>query len=185
MTERVWNICVPRIISTHILTRRMTVNVFHCLFLLLYFNSHPHEEDDRLIPAILLCCFLFQLTSSRGGWPACFLAFWTLFSISTHILTRRMTTVESKRDGTPCISTHILTRRMTSAFFPKATHGIFQLTSSRGGWQFTFNESNSCFNISTHILTRRMTVARTILLTEWNFNSHPHEEDDTPVSLHL
>ena len=32
-------------ISTHILTKRMTEHAyFHYIFL--YFNSHPHEEDD-------------------------------------------------------------------------------------------------------------------------------------------
>ncbi len=53
--------------------------------------------------------------------------------ISTHILTRRMTIFNRDRRKQDEISTHILTRRMTNRqeklFFQK----IFQLTSSRGG----------------------------------------------------
>ena len=76
-----------------------------------HFNSHPHEEDDN-------CGKYIQPTSS----------------ISTHILTRRMT--HSTPFGSfPCnISTHILTRRMTAVWTCVAISGTFQLTSSRGGW---------------------------------------------------
>ena len=33
-------------ISTHILTKRMTTQLIQFLFSFYYFNSHPHEEDD-------------------------------------------------------------------------------------------------------------------------------------------
>ena len=58
-----WNI------STHILTKRMTTWACKRVMKLLYFNSHPHEEDDISISAqqIRRC------------------------NISTHILTKRMT----------------------------------------------------------------------------------------------
>ena len=34
------------LISTHILTKRMTGGRPHCRKAAIYFNSHPHEEDD-------------------------------------------------------------------------------------------------------------------------------------------
>ena len=78
-----------------------------------YFNSHPHEEDDWII----------GVSVAAGE------------TISTHILTRRMTKIHETCNTLPdnfnshpheeddgkntkqyiqrCISTHILTRRMT------------------------------------------------------------------------
>ena len=40
---------VLRLISTHILTKRMTLCSRLMVYILLYFNSHPHEEDDYYI----------------------------------------------------------------------------------------------------------------------------------------
>ena len=122
---------------------------------MVYFNSHPHEEDDHNQQRFLISQ-----------------------NISTHILTRRMTkSIVRKRvdryhfnshpheeddimleivDDTHIISTHILTRRMTEhgliraknhRYFNSHPHEeddprsfsyqqhfcIFQLTSSRGG----------------------------------------------------
>ena len=34
-------------LSTHILTRRMTVSTLYTGILYLSFNSHPHKEDDK------------------------------------------------------------------------------------------------------------------------------------------
>ena len=108
------NICSN--ISTHILTKRMTqqnnnVDVEKVFQLtssrrgwlirwtekchLSYFNSHPHEEDDCMV----LSACLIQI------------------SISTHILTKRMTR-----------------NNITNTF-----NELFQLTSSRRGW-LTFDE---------------------------------------------
>ena len=90
MTATTFLIC-PRVrISTHILTRRMT---FLCRFRTIYnlyfnshpheeddadnsvfaspfryFNSHPHEEDDVPLSLKRMISKPFQLTSSRGGW---------------------------------------------------------------------------------------------------------------------
>ena len=60
-------------ISTHILTRRMTCNSCHRFTRERYFNSHPHEEDDEV-------CRIARDDSD----------------ISTHILTRRMTAILNK-----------------------------------------------------------------------------------------
>ena len=170
-------------ISTHILTKRMTVP--HCsvrwfgtTFQLTssrrgwpgrrpdrrsdrYFNSHPHEEDDT--------------DRSDMSW---------IRQISTHILTKRMTHPSSIQQvpyihfNSPpheeddakqhcwtveCnISTHILTKRMTNC--GKCTASVH--------------------GISTHILTKRMTyICAPVRYAPIYFNSHPHEEDDTTVSV--
>ena len=78
-----------RILSTHILTRRMTNGYNHILAAYIFqltssqggwhsldieillpqtFNSHPHKEDDFGALLIVYSGTLFQLTSSQGGW---------------------------------------------------------------------------------------------------------------------
>ena len=54
-------------ISTHILTKRMTMFICFLLGFTAYFNSHPHEEDDGLVEKTESPSELFQLTSSRRG----------------------------------------------------------------------------------------------------------------------
>ena len=124
------------------------------------FNSHPHEEDDRMVFKLLctLLCIsthiltrrmtvhsvvqlilvLFQLTSSRGGWRILCRCTCNCWTISTHILTRRMTMSRVYVSIFTHISTHILTRRMTVEY-------LFIIIKR--------------YAISTHILTRRMTLA--------------------------
>ena len=106
------------------------------------------------------------------------------------------------------ISTHILTKRMTGLQTVDSTAWKFQLTSSRRGWRMPDITGNVIY-ISTHILTKRMTIHHVnhscwtlFQLTSsrrgWHhlivnhiiakyFNSHPHEEDDWSNStwLHL
>ena len=77
------------VISTHILTKRMTLSTTPNIFLYLYFNSHPLEEDDDVLVKFDGCRIYFnshpheeddsvgmeanptigtfQLTSSRRG----------------------------------------------------------------------------------------------------------------------
>ena len=116
-------------ISTHILTRRMTMVVARLTSSLLHFNSHPHKEDD----------FRYLIASENEN-------------ISTHILTRRMTSMLFALGTFTYISTHILTRRMTSirAFAMQAA--VFQLTSSQGGWRevIPVKYSRSYFNSHPH-----------------------------------
>ena len=120
------------VISTHILTRRMTL--LWCI-----------------------CCgsMVFQLTSSRGGWPS--------FMNTPNPFQNFNSHPHEEDDGstsfsypTLIISTHILTRRMTMKVENHYTFMIFQLTSSRGGWHHSY--AQKFFHIY--------------------FNSHPHEEDD-------
>ena len=143
-------------ISTHILTRRMTAIVI------------PFMRGEDISTHILTrrmthifagygITLIFQLTSSRGGWPPEMAAFSFWSEISTHILTRRMTKRLLHGRIFFHISTHILTRRMT--------------------WPNTYLVY--IISISTHILTRRMTYFFYIKLIICRyFNSHPHEEDD-------
>ena len=178
MTDGFPTFCILCVISTHILTKRMTVSVQTPSPRILYFNSHPHEEDDdvsRLQPQtkevisthiltkrmtnllnVHFCRNVFQLTSSRRGWPPVPQSRSAGY-ISTHILTKRMTqlmlifqllfTINStsyrRRLRYRCwfvyftffISTHILTKRMTAFRNGNLMESIFQLTSSRRGWQ--------------------------------------------------
>ena len=57
------------IISTHILTKRMTDSNVIIFCFTDYFNSHPHEEDDNTLICMITSVAIFQLTSSRRGWP--------------------------------------------------------------------------------------------------------------------
>ena len=105
---------------------------------------------------------IFQLTSSRRGW---------LCAIHLHHNHTR-------------ISTHILTKRMTINFPLSNIGNIFQLTSSRRGWHLKRFLLLHNQNISTHILTKRMTGSFFYsFYSIQHFNSHPHEEDDSSLSL--
>ena len=84
------HICRIRIISTHILTKRMTFAKLSPP-ISEYFNSHPHEEDDSNSFSARLPFIVFQLTSSRRGWRLGTATKLKWISISTHILTKRMT----------------------------------------------------------------------------------------------
>ena len=55
------------VISTHILTKRMTERAKLFGNRPKHFNSHPHEEDDEIHKWNQLPQSLFQLTSSRRG----------------------------------------------------------------------------------------------------------------------
>ena len=133
----------------------MTLLIQFHRHLLLHFNSHPHEEDDN-----------------RTG--DCY----NLGSISTHILTRRMTKTFHIIAYDRYISTHILTRRMTPLTKYVGAPDVFQLTSSRGGW---LTETSRFLKLKSFQLTSSRGGWRLWLLTVYllrHFNSHPHEEDD-------
>ena len=122
-----------------------------------YFNSHPHKEDDT-----------FENKSVIS------------YTISTHILTRRMTPMKHPNSSNFYISTHILTRRMT--MFPWHSSGIIPYFNSHPHEEddnIVVSYTSCKIHISTHILTRKMTIHRRIMsiILEY-FNSHPHEEDD-------
>ena len=122
-----------------------------------HFNSHPHEEDDLNSIARTLEKQIFQLTSSRRGWRRIRDLKFSIRTISTHILTKRMTT-------------HKWSDAEAELHFNSHPHEEDDCTHQ-------INDKSS--NISTHILTKRMTM---LLLRQPGpylyFNSHPHEEDD-------
>ena len=99
-------------ISTHILTKRMTTHDRLSVPHQSHFNSHPHEEDDKTgvdastIYNISTHILTKRMTDPAGGSI-------TLYCISTHILTKRMTFISTPFSGGNYISTHILTKRMT------------------------------------------------------------------------
>ena len=105
--------------------------------------------------------------------------------ISTHILTRRMTNRPLCCCRCLFISTHILTRRMTSTSFILSISQIFQLTSSRGGWQFmaVLGDQKSGFQLTSSRGGWRPDNFQELVRN--HFNSHPHEEDDKPVRIQL
>ena len=143
-------------LSTHILTRRMTMAV----------NPADGSIDlsthilTRRMTTVFCSCFSvksFQLTSSQGGWRLmimCIIGRWT-FNSHPH-KEDDILFIWSATFGYD-LSTHILTRRMTLAFW-----NSFLISS-----------------LSTHILTRRMTqiICRDFICNQ-SFNSHPHKEDD-------
>ena len=55
------------LISTHSLTRRLTLSKRYRNYQLQYFNSQPHKEADSISFSFLPCIILFQLTASQGG----------------------------------------------------------------------------------------------------------------------
>ena len=81
-------------ISTHSLTRRLTVLIVGANSSPLYFNSQPHKEADVEL----------------------FYSFPVFCHISTHSLTRRLTITRSGYKFTYYISTHSLTRRLTENY---------------------------------------------------------------------
>ena len=144
------------VISTHILTKRMTTRLFSVMTLnlfqltssrrgwqcvtlseslIVYFNSHPHEEDDVIV-------------EKRCVWRR-------YFNSHPHEEDDLNSYGTKPRNS---ISTHILTKRMTPATKMPCTIAVFQLTSSRRGWRLFRKQSNRARCISTHILTKRMTL---------------------------
>ena len=99
-----------------------------------YFNSHPHEEDDHLNFSKSFGNSISTHILTKRMTGNVYQVNWTL-SISTHILTKRMTSLQFTNNVLPSISTHILTKRMT-------IYGCDRMEGIR---------------ISTHILTKRMT----------------------------
>ena len=148
-------------ISTHILTKRMTVNLtlssVKPTFQLTSsrrgwprgvakadsksnFNSHPHEEDDQCNSHIRYA-FLFQLTSSRRGWRSSS-GFTSLsFSISTHILTKRMTRFRQTKKKNQAFQLTSSRRGWPVVWVLHTGKRIFQLTSSRRGWRLADSTS--------------------------------------------
>ena len=121
-------------ISTHILTKRMT-KMFVYIISSTSISTHILTKRMTNLQRVLIKFFLFQLTSSRRGWPKAKKCTKEVLYFNSH---------PHEEDDLLyfclCfyirISTHILTKRMTVILvlllFPVSS---FQLTSSRRGWQ--------------------------------------------------
>ena len=123
----------------------------------LYFNSHPHEEDDGNL----------QYAEEQQH-------------ISTHILTKRMTTDGYVRDGPlDDFNSHPHEEDDRVVTLRDCRKIIFQLTSSRRGWhhrrcrRFWWSR-----HFNSHPHEEDDSISLKILLPDNYFNSHPHEEDD-------
>ena len=91
------------------MTASSTLFSFHNI----YFNSHPHEEDDKHSREI------FEIDENFNSHPHeeddnFHVSSLNFEYISTHILTKRMTIARIRFDNFINISTHILTKRMTA-----------------------------------------------------------------------
>ena len=136
--------CEFYFISTHILTKRMTLDIFR--------KWTGHSISTHILTKRMTCTFSssnssglsFQLTSSRRGWPG---------QLDSPQFVQTFQLTSSRRGWLPLIcvkcyrnsiSTHILTKRMTTAIYVPVTYKIFQLTSSRRGWL----RAGNCENLS-------------------------------------
>ena len=151
---------VPVIISTHILTKRMTAVFARCWSATLYFNSHPHEEDD------VLHCVIGDIKNHFNSHPheeddrlkrTCKEKRY----ISTHILTKRMTKGYAQKIEYLAISTHILTKRMTVRKNESIQRVQYFNSHPHEEDDVRQRQEVVSLAISTHILTKRMTVANT------------------------
>ena len=166
-----------------------------------HFNSQPHKEaDENAIPDSLPSSS-FQLTASQGGWPEAERQMWEKQWFQLTASQGGWPYHHVQHWVFYHISTHSLTRRLTSPPLNASSRRLFQLTASQGGWQRSSDLKNHTQHISTHSLTRRLTSLSTVLicsnvisthsltrrLTSENllflhpslyFNSQPHKEAD-------
>ena len=143
----------------------------------------------------------FQLTSSRRGWRLCNSWFGCRRGISTHILTKRMTTnptitfkagtfqLTSSRRGWPnaykrgssCgryFNSHPHEEDDIALYTPSLVVFLFQLTSSRRGWPTDHISTNTESHFNSHPHEEDDLILVIYYNIYGNFNSHPHEEDD-------
>ena len=102
------------------------------------FNSQPHKEADSYAPDHKVRLQSFQLTASQGGWlfhhfTVSTLGLFQLTASQGGWLPREPMTIIWKN-----ISTHSLTRRLTTSKKDTIKVALFQLTASQGGWHQRF-----------------------------------------------
>ena len=99
-------------ISTHSLTRRLTLKTTGNIALQQHFNSQPHKEADLRNRRKKPLRWHFNSQPHKEADGSVQLHSDT-YSISTHSLTRRLTVILSNLSVLQEISTHSLTRRLT------------------------------------------------------------------------
>ena len=122
------------IISTHILTKRMTNEIHTMLWEEVIFQLTSSRRGWHGGKKCNLCVYEFQLTSSRRGWQ---------LKLRNNKQIKYFNSHPHEEDDIGSCPICIATR-------------IFQLTSSRRGWHWP-DTNTFRTGISTHILTKRMT----------------------------
>ena len=179
--DHLWRSCrkIP-CISTHSLTRRLTdcrlgnpcILAFQLtasqggwrLYALIFgsrlnFNSQPHKEADDSYRICWKALYYFNSQPHKEADISSNL-WYSVFSISTHSLTRRLTWLTMRNGIDMDISTHSLTRRLTVDFpevFARraiSTHSLTRRLTAE------CNRLQVWIFISTHSLTRRLTKRR-------------------------
>ena len=155
-------------ISTHSLTKRLTDVKTQLRTQLRYFNSQPHEEADKYFNIFWKYCWHFN---SQPHEEADGLDDETKLKsiISTHSLTKRLTSVSAFKCMVLCISTHSLTKRLTVRFAHEIVfhrHFNSQPHEEADAYGTVFIKPNG---ISTHSLTKRLTSVRGVWLWETLF----------------
>ena len=121
-------------ISTHILTKRMTTDLWKDTSMEMDFNSHPHEEDDSAYFSFDNIQSTFQLTSSRRGWHQSKVKTNEIENFNSHPHEEddssrfRISTLSEYFNSHPHEEDDFILYKQT-------WNTIFQLTSSRRGWQ--------------------------------------------------
>ena len=144
------------IISTHILTKRMTNEIHTMLWEEVIFQLTSSRRGWHGGKKCNLCVYEFQLTSSRRGWQLKLRNNKQIKYFNSH------PHEEDDIGSCPiCIATRIFQLTSSRRGWPVSlilhhAHTIFQLTSSRRGWHWP-DTNTFRTGISTHILTKRMT----------------------------
>ena len=121
-----------------------------------HFNSHPHEEDDDVPESENEAGWIFQLTSSRRGWRIKWQINYRHKYFNSHPHEEDDQAYKIKLMRLIHFNSHPHEEDDNTFANETIPNTIFQLTSSRRGWQ-------------------KVDVQ---FIETWNFNSHPHEEDD-------
>ena len=137
-----------------------------------HFNSQPHKEADVDIFFNVMYYNIFQLTASQGGWLWREKQRMTVTYISTHSLTRRLTSVKNTMIMLFVFQLTASQGGWQSLFPFCLSHYIFQLTASQGGWLAGYVIHDNSLIISTHSLTRRLTYTRTGITVLEDISTH-------------
>ena len=170
-----------------------------------HFNSQPHEEADRVQMIEYHAKYTFQLTASRRGWRDCGKKGRCDNDISTHSLTKRLTTADieylpemenfnsqpheeadqyaSHHQLPPDISTHSLTKRLTGTSLRNYHTGLYFNSQPHEEADQVFPldwQPRKAFQLTASRRGWLIALKRGEILN--NFNSQPHEEaDDVPA----
>ena len=165
-------------ISTHSLTKRLTIWLSAERTSCWEFQL---TASRRGWPSVSMCqyyLYIFQLTASRRGWHVDVLASAFNMDISTHSLTKRLTTTIIGIGYVELFQLTASRRGWLTSSKPLRALSAFQLTASRRGWLLQLSELDmlNYFNSQPHEEADGQCTHRS--QNGWHFNSQPHEEAD-------